>query len=203
MHLYLKLFVLIILLSPRLTAQTQTFESYYNQGREKLKSRDFKRAVVDFTIALEIDERAEAYVGRAQAKQYLEDHTGALQDYTEALRLSPHNAVIYNSLGNIYDSMRNPQDAILSYDKSLSLDSTYTNAYYNRAIAFFNVKNYQRAKEDFLKVVQLSPEDSEAWIGLGLSQYELDEKEQACTSFLKAQKLNISMAKEYLGKYCQ
>ena len=193
----------LLILTPTLLAQTNTFESYYNQGMEKLQNEDFRRAIVDFTIALDIEERIEAYISRAKAKQFMDDLEGALQDYEEAIRINSSDAVLYNNQGNLHDKLLNPQEAIISYNKALSLDSTYTNAFFNRAIAFYNIRSYENAKEDFQKVVQLDDEDSEAWVGLGLSLYKLGDKDQACISFQKAQKLDIRVAREYVSKYCQ
>lgn len=183
--------------------QTQTYESYMKQGKQKLIDKEYNRAIVDFTIALEIDPRIEGFIVRANAKRKIDDLEGALNDYDEAINMDTSNAVLYNNRGNIKDELKRVLDAIKDYDNAIRLDSSYTNAYYNRAIARYHAKRYEAAKTDFKKVIDLQPDDAEALVGLGLSECKLENIEKACTYFIKAKQLNLEDAEKYLEEYCQ
>ena len=197
-------FTCIILLGNiiHIAAQTQTYDSYVRQGKQKMELQDYKKAIVDFTIALEIEPGIEAFIYRANAKKMLDDIDGAMNDYNDAIVLDPKNAVLFNNRGNLKDEAHQPALAIKDYDKAIELDADYINAYYNRGIAHYNIKDYEGAKEDFLKVIELNKEDGLAYIGLALTNYKLNDRDQACVNFLKAKQYGFQKADDYLKKYC-
>jgi tetratricopeptide (TPR) repeat protein len=186
-----------------LPAQTNTPESYLKAGKDKLEKKNYRSAIHDFSISLEMEPSVETYFLRATAKYMLDDLQGALTDFNDALDLDPYNAVIYNSRGNIKDETKRTAEALADYNKAIELDSNYTNAYYNRAIANYNVQEYKKALSDFDKVVRKSPQDAEAMIGIGLCLVKLDKVTEACVWFTKARQLQPTLAEEYLKKLCE
>jgi tetratricopeptide (TPR) repeat protein len=202
-HFFLVLYFLLFVLVQALPAQTQTAESYLKQGREKMAKKEYKRAVTDFSIALEIEPSVEAYFLRATAKYMLDNVQEALTDYDNALSLDPYNAVIYNSRGNVKDELKRTVEAMKDYNKAISLDSNYTNAYYNRAIAHYNVQEFKESQADFSRVLLKTPQDAEAMIGIGLCLVKMNKVDEACAWFAKARQLQPALAEEYLKKLCQ
>lgn len=183
-------------------AQTQTFDNYFKQGQEKIQQKDYRRAVIDFTIAIEIEPRLEGYLERAKAYQLNQDFKKAIRDYDEALNLTGENAILLNNRGNLKDQINAPLEAINDYDRAILLDSTYTHAYYNRAIAKYNIQDFNGSQDDFQKVLQFSPQDAMAYLGLGLCAYQLDDQSSACVHFEQAMKISPDIAEAYLKKYC-
>lgn len=56
--------------------------------------------------SIQFNERDEsALVNRAITKAVIKDHSGALQDFSSALTLSPKAAHIYFNRGNLYSSL--------------------------------------------------------------------------------------------------
>jgi tetratricopeptide (TPR) repeat protein len=200
---FLVLYFLLFVLVQGLPAQTQTAESYLKQGKEKINKKEYKRAITDFSISLEIEPSVEAYFLRATAKYMLDNVLEALTDYDNALSLDPYNAVIYNSRGNIKDELKRTVEAMKDYNKAISLDSNYTNAYYNRAIAHYNVQEFKEAQSDFSHVLLKTPQDAEAMIGIGLCLVKMNKAEEACAWFTKARQLQPALAEEYLKRLCQ
>lgn len=184
-------------------SQTQTFENYFKQGLEKIKQKDYRRAIVDFTIAIEIEPKIEGYLQRAKARQLSDDLEGAIKDYDEALNLNGDNAILFNNRGNLKDQLNFPLEAINDYDRAIALDTSYTNAYYNRAIAKYNVQDYEGSQVDFQTVLKLSPEDGTAYLGLGLCAYKMKDQEAACAHFIEAMRANPALAEAYLKRYCR
>ena len=63
--------------------------------------------------------------------------------------------------------------AIEDYTKTISINSSYINAYYNRGIIYAKKKRlYNRAIDDFSKVIELNPNDAQAINNRG-NVYEL------------------------------
>ncbi len=200
---FLFLIVFLTCLPFALPAQVDKPQRLLKEGKERLDKKDYKGAITDFSISLEMEPSVEGYYLRATAKYLLNDDLqGALSDFDNAIGLDPYNAVIYNSRGNLKDELKKTTDAIKDYDKAVSLDSTYINAYYNRAIARYNVQEYKEAQTDFERVLKKLPQDAEVMVGLGLCLVKLSKTTEACTWFNKAKQHQPTLAQEYLQKFC-
>ena len=56
-----------------------------------------------------------------------------------------NQAVVYKNLGNDFVNNNDYKSAIESYRKAISLDSTYADAYYNLAKAYFHIEDFNNA----------------------------------------------------------
>jgi tetratricopeptide (TPR) repeat protein len=200
---YAFILILFLFFHFNLKAQTQTFDNYFKAGIAKLEKNDFTGAVVEFTIAMEIEPRKKGFLYLAHAKRKIEDYEGAIKVYSDLLSMDSTDATVFNNRGNLKDELLQTDEAIKDYDHAIRLDSEYTEAYFNRAIANYNLKKYELCKEDFLKVLDLTPTDGEAMLGLGLAEKELGNKIQACKYFLEAQKAGADDAQKYWEEFCR
>lgn len=192
-----------LFLSLQAQAQTQTFESYFRAGLEKLEKKDYAGAVVEFTIAIEIEPRKKGYLYLAYTKQKIEDYEGAIKVYNDLIAFEPDNAEAYNNRGNLKDNLLRPAEAIEDYNQAILLKKDYSEAYFNRGIAAYNLKDFEAAKLDFQKVLELSPDDAEALLGLGLTEKQLGNDIQACNYILEAQRAGLDEAQKYWEKFCR
>ncbi len=197
------LYGFFLCLSLTVKAQTQTFESYFKTGLDKLEKKDYAGAVVEFTIAVEIEPRKKGYLYLAYSKQKIEDFEGAIKVYNDLIAFEPDNAEAYNNRGNLKDNLLRPAEAIEDYNQAISLNNDYTEAYFNRGIAAYNLKDFEAAKLDFQKVLELSPSDAEALLGLGLTERQLGNDIQACNYILEAQRAGLDEAQKYWEEFCR
>ena len=82
------LFFFISLLNPISirVINAESFESYLNNGREKLSDNDFQGALKEFNKVIEIDpQNWRAYHNRGLSKLELGEIEGALEDFTQAI----------------------------------------------------------------------------------------------------------------------
>ncbi len=80
--------------------------------------------------------------------------------------------------------------AIHQYDLALAVDSSYSQALYNRAFAYTELKQYDKALKDFQKVLTLQPEDYRTYFMIG-SIYEFyKEYADALQYYEKAWNIN-------------
>lgn len=89
------------------------------------------------------------------------EHESALQEEDEkkakALRLAAHL-----NLAMCYLKIQEPNHALENCDKALELDSTNEKALFRRGEALYAMKEFDRAKDDFQRVIQLYPSNKAA-----------------------------------------
>ena len=103
-----------------------------------------------------------AYTNRGEAYRNLGDLTRAIENYGQALRLDPGNALVYNSRGNAYDDLGDHARAIEDYDQALGLDPGYAYAYNNRAGAHCALGQVEASFDDRAEALRLGALTAEA-----------------------------------------
>ncbi len=104
-----------------------------------------------------------AYNNRGYAFSDLGEHRRAIEDYDQALRLDPDNALAYNNRGYAYDDLGEYRRAILDYDKALRLDPGYADAYQNRGVSYENLGDYERAARDWEQAIGIDGASRVKW----------------------------------------
>jgi tetratricopeptide (TPR) repeat protein len=111
----------------------------------------------------------------------------AIEDYTQAIRLNPDYAAAYYQRGRILSKLGDDQGAIKDYIKGLELDPfAYTP---NREVA-----------EEYIKSLQISPKDADAYYRRGLVRYSLKDTQGAIKDYNQAIRLNPNMAEAYVDR---
>ncbi|GEM_PF-868629 len=75
------------------------------------------------------------------------------------------------------------EDAVEGFTHYLRLESAGAEAYYGRGAAYFQLKKWSWAADDFKKAKELNPEDRESWTGLALSLAMLNKIYEAIEIF--------------------
>lgn len=101
------------------------YENAVRRCRDALDSGDLSKE--DFLVVLQ--NRAAALTGNG-------DYDRAIQDWDQAIRLSPDNADLYNHRGKAYDSKGDGDRAIQDYDQAVQLAPEDAIYYYNRGVAY-------------------------------------------------------------------
>lgn len=104
--------------------------------------------------------------------------------------LEPHkgdkkndSALFFNELGYAYRQKGRMEEAIQSYQKSLSLDPQNPVIMENLAVVFYLNKEYSQAVELCQKVVKSNPRFHQAHSTLGLAYYRLGKYREAMEEF--------------------
>jgi len=132
----------------------------------------------------------------------------AMADYRRVLELEPKNVQAYLSLGDTYDRLNMPDEAVKAYQSAIQLDPNYYEPYQSLGIFYYYRGKYKEAADYFRKTVERGPGLNGAYANLGASLIELkldDEAEKALLKSLEikrtARALNsLGALKAYQGK---
>ena len=83
------------------------------------------------------------------------------------------------------------------FDEAVQLNSDNAQAYYGRGTSYGELKQNERAIQDFSKAIQLNPNLEEAYYNRGTVYADLEEYELALQDFNKAIELNPNLAEAY------
>ena len=87
--------------------------------------------------------------------------------------------------------------AIKDYDKAIELKPNYSDAYYNRGIAYDNKGNYDQAIKDYNKAIELNPNHTNAYNNRGLTYDKKGDYNQAIKDYSKAIELKPNYSDAY------
>ena len=101
--------------------------------------------------------RATAYLNRANIYARRGRYDRALADYQAASNLDPANPLIPYNLGNAQLDAAQHTPAEQAFTRAIALDASFALAYFNRGIARGRLGNAAGADEDFRQAIELDP----------------------------------------------
>jgi tetratricopeptide (TPR) repeat protein/S1-C subfamily serine protease len=171
------------------------YESFIFQGLEK-----YDEALKALDIATQLEPRdltlltSKALI-LSKKTQYLE----AISIYTEIIRKQPE-AYAYSNRGNAKLALGNKQEAIIDYDRAISLNPKYAVAYNNRGNAKYALGNKQEAVIDLDRAIILSPRYPGAYNSRCGMKLALGNKEAAIADCDRAIALSPKYPNPYVGR---
>jgi tetratricopeptide (TPR) repeat protein len=151
------------------------------------------------------ENKSDAYYHFAMGRLYAEmgqadgnraEINKAIQHYQDALKLDPEASIIFEELSDLYIATNRLQDAITQAEEQLKQNPDNLGArrmlahVYMRAISNgqngVNEDALRKALEQYQKIVQKDPKDSESWVMLGRLNGYLHNTPEAEKSFNQA-----------------
>ncbi len=138
------------------------------------------------------------YYQKGYSEYLSKNYLSAIINYEKALKesdLEDHWSIYY-SMGIAYQSIGNNDSALFYLDKSLQLKK-HANTYVSIGLIYAGDKKYEKAKEYFIKAVDLAPSSTDALTNLGVVFFVLEDYQNAATCLKKSIELNNKMALPY------
>ncbi|KAL6940302.1 hypothetical protein ACO0QE_004200 [Hanseniaspora vineae] len=108
----------------------------------------------------------------------------------ELLSLEPLSHITWCCIGNLFSVMDNREDAIKSFQKSISLNKNFEYGFTLLGHEYMSLESYDLAKKCYKKAISLNPLHYNAYYGLGMCVFKIGEYEESLFYFNKAQSIN-------------
>ena len=118
----------------------------------------------------------EAFLMRAEARFYLKEYFGAVEDYDSAIALNPDNADYYCNRSIVKYWLEDYKGAVADTTMAIKLQPDSIHAYSKRGIAYYLSGNFTRALADFNKCIQLDPLLGMPWFCKGVIKVQMGKK---------------------------
>ncbi|XP_054988059.1 tetratricopeptide repeat protein 6 [Sorex araneus] len=143
----------------------------------------FQKAWNHFTIAIDSDPKSyKAYEGRAVVCLQMGDYFAAIQDINIAVKINT-TAEFLTNRGVIHEFMGQQQNAMKDYQAALSLNPTYSLAYFNAGNIYFHHRQFSQARDYFSKALKFDPENECAALNRAITNTLLKKYEEAKEDF--------------------
>jgi tetratricopeptide (TPR) repeat protein len=127
----------------------------------------------------------------------LEVLTLAVDDFAQAIRLSPNPVRAYIERGSAYLHMGNYNSAMADFNQAIRFDPNYAEGYNSRALVYYQNGNFDRALTDFNQALSLEPAYATAYYNRGLVYTHQGDHERAIIEYTKAIELEPSALVAY------
>ncbi|MBG0743512.1 MAG: serine protease, partial [Cylindrospermopsis raciborskii KL1] len=141
-----------------------------------------------------------AYLEKGRERRNSGDNKGAIDDFTQALKLDPNNAITYYDRGAARYNLGDNKGAIDDYNQALKLDPNYAHAYIGRGNARYNLGDNKGAIDDYNQAIKLDPKNALAYYNRGFARSNLGDNQGAIDDYNQAIKLDPKDADAYYNR---
>jgi tetratricopeptide (TPR) repeat protein len=135
-------------------------------------------AQVENVIALRARDGLRKRAFEASAKAYL-----------RALELSPEDADLHDNLGNTYQTLGRPAEAVAHHERAIALKPDRVESRLNYGNVLLMLGQLEDAVEQYRRVLAQDPEYVRAWLNLSLTLQRLGQDEEAAQAIARARGL--------------
>ncbi len=146
--------------------------AYVGRAKAHYMLGEHEKAVKDYTNAIEIRETPRLYMKRGHVLLQLSRFAQADQDYHRAISLGSSSSTAYEGMGEAHRLQGEFDEAIRNYTVAIGPnDDGWWAAYYFRGLSYFQLRQFQRALEDFHHVIVLQPHSGHAYFARGVTRW--------------------------------
>jgi GT2 family glycosyltransferase/Tfp pilus assembly protein PilF len=146
----------------------ETSDAIIKSGNRFLATGFTDLAKYSFEYLLSLDPNSvEAYANLGRAMFALKLYPSAVDYFTKAAALDGSNAGLYFDLANSHRFNQNPERALNFYQKALSLNPNFSEAYVNQGVLLNDLQGYQPAIESLDAALSLEKNRADYWLNRG------------------------------------
>jgi len=143
---------------------------------------------------ISIDE--EAYFTRGRLKIRIQNYSGAIDDFSQSIKLNPGYENAYLWRGKARYNLQDCSGAVKDFNQALELNENAM-AFFWRGKAKFNLQDSSGAVEDITQAIKLNPEFAMAYYYRGNLKSYLQKDDEANEDFAKAAELDPKYEEDY------
>lgn len=128
------------------------------------------------------------------------DFRGAIEDYTQAIKINPNYAEAYYNRGIVYDELGDKKTAIQDYNQAIKIKPNDADAYYNRGIAQSDLGDKKSAIEDYSQAIRVNSNYANAYYNRGIAQSDLGDKKAAIQDYTQAIRIDPKYTNAYYNR---
>jgi len=189
-------------------------EAYNSRGRIYNLTFKYDKAINDFNKVIELSSNtsilARAYSGRASSYSGKGNYDKAIEDYTKAIEIDQDKADFYLYRGGCYFDKGDYKKAINDYTIAINLyyrilepkSYLFIMFYKLRADAYFADGDYSNAIKDYTEIIELDPQNSDAYFNRGLAYALINMSTTACDDLYQAGILYLKQNKRTEALKC-
>lgn len=181
----------IIRLDPKNTdAMLKLSKVYYYK-------KDYSHSLEQLAKAQDLDkENSEVYFIRGMNLKEMGDTMKAIVSFQKAVQVKPDFYDAYMQLGLL--TSKNPGSIAAQYfDNAIRIDSTSTEAYYDKGKFYQDHKSYEKAKGTYHELILKNPQYEKAYFNLGFIYIQQDSIDKAYRMFDYAVKVSPAYAEAF------
>ncbi len=133
---------------------------------------------------------------------FYDDHKGAIENFTEAIKQNPKNIYAFFSRAYSRNMIQDIPGAWDDLNIVLEIDPSLGVAYYNRAIINAKLGHKFSSIRDYSKAINKNIELKHAYAGRGILKSNIGDIKGACNDWQKASENNNDIATSWVQKYC-
>jgi tetratricopeptide (TPR) repeat protein len=133
---------------------------------------------------------AQAAEERGDIDMARKNYRDAIDDYQEAIRLRPNNAVAWNKKGIAHHQLMELPLAKADYQKAVKLNRKYAEAINNLGTIYYTAKNYGRAIRYYEESLAIAPGSASVYSNLGTALFCRKKIPEAIEAYQKALQLD-------------
>jgi len=138
------------------------------KGDECISRGDFKAAITWFDKALDKDPGSpHAYTGKGLALRNLGKSQESLACYNKVLELLKGQDDLPYKNGTRLRGPLKSREPSTPFDPALPRDLVSADAWYDKAVTYGSMGDYQKAVDSFDNVLELNPDNTDAWYNKG------------------------------------
>lgn len=185
---------------PNYSEKVLTSEEYFKKGFSYFNQSNFSDAIIQYDKAINLNPNyADAYVDRGASKANIGHFKDAIADYLKAEELGFMKSVLFSNLGFVYYTLKQPDSALLYFEKALKIDSANANAYRWRGEIKYDENDNKGAVDDYSLAIKYNPSASN-YFARGLGYYYLKTYKKAVEDMDKAIELNPNNGQYYFDR---
>ncbi|MDR1671974.1 MAG: tetratricopeptide repeat protein [Bacteroidales bacterium] len=154
--------------------------AWYNLGIVYNRKEDDEKAIEAYDYALAIyPEYTSALFNKANTLTLLNKTEEAIETYNDFLRIEPDNAAVHCYLGECHEKNHDYDCATQYFQKSLSLDNTFADAWFGMGIMNADCGRFEESVRCLKHAIALDKDNEEYLFGLATTYINLQQFDKA------------------------